>query len=94
MGIIENMAGEVFGMGGGEQAASKLGVAFLGRIYLDPSIREGGDAGEPEVAFHPDSEQAKSFQSVAQRVAAQVSLMNAARPSAPRAPITLDTSVS
>lgn len=94
MGIIENMAGEVFGVGGGEQAASKLGVSFLGRIFLDPSIREGGDAGKPEVAFRPDSEQARSFQAVARRVAAQVSLLNAERPAAPRVPITLDTSVS
>ena len=35
MGIVENMAGEVFGEGGGEQAAEALGVPFLGRICLE-----------------------------------------------------------
>jgi ATP-binding protein involved in chromosome partitioning len=79
MGIIENMAGEVFGTGGGERAANQLGVPFLGRITLDPSIREGSDAGRPAVAYRPDSEQAAAFRDLAQKVAAQVSVMNANR---------------
>jgi ATP-binding protein involved in chromosome partitioning len=90
MGIIENMAGEVFGVGGGEAAAAKLGVTFLGRIYLDAAIRESGDAGEPVVAFQPDSEQAQSFRTVAQKVAAQVSVINARRPATPLAPSKLN----
>ncbi len=90
MGIIENMAGEVFGVGGGEQAASRLGVPFLGRIYLDAAIREGGDAGEPAVAFDPESAPSQAFRTIAQKVAAQVSLSNARRPAAQRAPIKLE----
>ncbi len=90
MGIVENMAGDVFGVGGGEAAARNLGVPFLGRIYLAPFVREGGDAGRPVVAFQPDSEQAQAFRHLAQKVAAQVSVMNAQRPAAPRAPISLD----
>ncbi|MBM4457753.1 MAG: Mrp/NBP35 family ATP-binding protein [Chloroflexi bacterium] len=90
MGIIENMAGEVFGAGGGEQAAAALGVSFLGRVNLAPIVREGGDAGQPVVAFQPASEQAAAFRSLAQAVAAQVSVMNARRSAAPRAPIKLD----
>jgi ATP-binding protein involved in chromosome partitioning len=93
MGIIENMAGDIFGVGGGERAAQQLGVPFLGRIYLTPSIRVGGDAGQPSVAFEPDSEQSKAFRSVAEKVAAQVSVMNARRPAAPKAPIKLDLGV-
>jgi ATP-binding protein involved in chromosome partitioning len=93
MGIVENMAGDVFGVGGGERAAQQLKVPFLGRIYLDPSIREGGDAGRPAVAFQPDSQQAAAFRDLAQKVAAQVSVMNARRPAAPRAPIKLDLGV-
>ena len=46
LGIIENMSGEVFGSGGGEQAAKNLGVSFLGRVPLDSSIRECGELGE------------------------------------------------
>jgi ATP-binding protein involved in chromosome partitioning len=90
LGIVENMAGDVFGIGGGERAAAQLGVPFLERIYLDPIVRTGGDAGEPTVAYRPDSAQAAAFRSLAQKIAAQVSVMNARRPAAPKVPITLD----
>lgn len=53
LGIIENMSffvcghcGErtdIFSHGGGERAAEKLGIPFLGRIPIDPAIRDGGD---------------------------------------------------
>ena len=90
MGIVENMAGDVFGEGGGEQAAEALGVPFLGRVCLESTIREGGDAGEPVVVADPDSESAAAFRAVAQKIAAQVSVMNARRPAAPKAPIKLE----
>jgi ATP-binding protein involved in chromosome partitioning len=93
MGIVENMAGEVFGEGGGEEAAHKLNVPFLGRVCLAPFVRQGGDAGKPIVAFQPDSEQAAAFRAVAQKVAAEVSVMNARRPSGNRAPVKLDLNV-
>ena len=80
MGIVENMAGDVFGEGGGEQAAAELGVPFLGRVCLESSIHAGGDAGEPAVIYQPDSEQAAALRALAQKVAAQVSVMNARRP--------------
>ncbi len=57
IGLVENMAGylcphcgemsEPFGSGGAEAAAKELGIAFLGRIPLDISIRLASDAGEP-----------------------------------------------
>jgi ATP-binding protein involved in chromosome partitioning len=90
MGIIENMAGEVFGVGGGEQAAAKLGVPFLGRVLLAPVIRESGDNGNPVVACCPDTEQAEVFRAIARNLAAQVSVMNARRPSGARAPVELE----
>jgi ATP-binding protein involved in chromosome partitioning len=90
LGIIENMAGEVFGVGGGEQAAAKLGVPFLGRVALAPVIRESGDNGQPVVACCPDTEQAEVFRSIAQRIAAQVSVMNARRAVTARAPVQLE----
>lgn len=93
MGIVENMAGEVFGEGGGERAAEALGVPFLGRICLEPSIRRGGDTGEPAVVYQADSEQAAAFRALAQKVAAQVSMINARRPAAPKTPIKLDLGV-
>ena len=49
IGVIENMAGEIFGSGGGEIAAEGMGLEFLGRVALDPEIRIGGDSGQPIV---------------------------------------------
>ena len=45
LGLIENMAGEVFGSKG-EQLADKLGVQYLGSIPLKREIRELSDRGE------------------------------------------------
>ncbi len=90
LGIVENMAGDVFGEGGGEQAAQALNVPFLGRVCLDPEIREGGDTGLPIVVSDPGSEQAAALREVAQKIAAQVSVLNARRPAAPKTPIQLN----
>ncbi len=76
LGIIENMAGDIFGEGGGERAAQRLRVPFLGRVYLDGEIRRGGDAGQPIVAVDPDNPQSLAFHELAQAVAARVSVMS------------------
>lgn len=78
LGIIENMSffqcghcGErtdIFSHGGGERAASKLGVPFLGSIPIDPAIREGGDSGHPIVVANPSSPQAAAFKGIAQKL--------------------------
>ena len=90
LGIVENMAGEVFGVGGGEQAAAQLGVPFLGRIELETKIREGGDAGKPAVACCRNPSRPRRSAPWPRRVAAQVSVMNAQRPAAPKTPIKLE----
>src|SRR5262245_31531127 len=83
LGIIENMSyfvcghcgerTEIFSHGGGERAASKLGVPFLGRIPLDPAIRDGGDSGTPIVVADPASPQSAAFKDIAQNIIAKVS---------------------
>ena len=75
LGFIENMSpfrcpgcgheAEIFGFGGTERAAREYGVPFLGRIPLDPCIREAGDKGKPLVVAEPDSEQARAFIDIA-----------------------------
>ncbi len=90
LGLIENMAGDVFGVGGGEAAAQKLGIPFLGRVGLATVVRESGDKGEPVVACCPETEQAQVFRDIAQRVAAQVSVLNARRPAPGSVPIKLE----
>lgn len=78
LGIIENMSyfvcdhcgerTEIFSHGGGERAADKLGVPFLGRIPIDPAIREGGDSGHPIVVTDPASPQAAAFRDIARKL--------------------------
>ena len=75
LGIVENMSGGVFGSGGGEQAAERLQVPFLGRIPLDAGISESGDAGMPAILAFPDSEQALAFHQVAGTIAARISTL-------------------
>src|ERR687884_71992 len=43
LGVVENMSGEIFGTGGGEELARALEVPLLGRVPLDPRLREAGD---------------------------------------------------
>jgi ATP-binding protein involved in chromosome partitioning len=73
-GIIENMAGDLFGEGGGEALAAECGVPFLGRVPLTVNVRVGGDNGHPVVADDPDSPAGQAFRSLAQAVAARVSV--------------------
>lgn len=78
LGIIENMSyfmcghcgerTEIFSHGGGERAAEKLGVPFLGCIPIDPAIRDGGDSGHPIVVADPASPQAAAFREIAKKV--------------------------
>jgi ATP-binding protein involved in chromosome partitioning len=68
VGVIENMTGEVFGSGGGAALAEELGAPLLGQVPLDPLLREQGDAGEPIVAAHPDSETARIIIGIAEEI--------------------------
>ena len=75
LGVVENMAGEIFGTGGGQDAAKKLHVDFLARIPLDARVRAGGDSGDPIVISAPDSAVAREFRNFARVVAAKISVM-------------------
>ncbi|MEY2995543.1 MAG: hypothetical protein RLZZ39_368 [Actinomycetota bacterium] len=77
-GVIENMSWfigddgkryELFGSGGGKELADELGVPLLGQLPLVPQLREGGDDGRPITAVHPDSEAARTFHSIAEKIA-------------------------
>ena len=82
LGVIENMSffvcghcgerTEIFSFAGGERAAKKFEIPFLGRIPLDPAIREGGDAGMPIVVSDPNSPLTKAFQGVAEALQTRV----------------------
>jgi ATP-binding protein involved in chromosome partitioning len=68
LGVIENMSGDVFGSGGGEELASDLGIPLLGTVPLDPVLREHGDRGVPVVTGDPDSEAARAIVAIAETI--------------------------
>ena len=74
LGVIENMRGEYFGSGGGEDLARIAKVPYLGAIPMEQSVRIGGDTGEPVVASRPDSDAGKALQTIAGQVAARISV--------------------
>jgi len=83
LGVIENMSyficsncearHEIFSTGGGEVAAKQLGLDFLGRLPLEPAVREAGDQGLPIVANETDSPIAETFREVARQLACRIS---------------------
>jgi ATP-binding protein involved in chromosome partitioning len=68
LGAVENMTGEVFGSGGGGALADELGIPLLGRVPLDPALREWGDRGEPLVLADPDADAAHAVTAIAERI--------------------------
>jgi ATP-binding protein involved in chromosome partitioning len=75
LGIVENMAGDFFGTGGGERLAKERRVPFLGRIPLDAEVRKGGDYGRPIVATAPESAAGRAFAEMAKQAAARISVV-------------------
>src|SRR5256885_2206274 len=70
LGVVENMSGDIFGSGGGDELARELGVPLLGTIPLDPALREQGDAGAPVVSAQPEAESAQAIVAIAQEIEA------------------------
>ncbi len=87
LGLVENMSGfvcphcrgetDIFGSGGAEKEAERLGVPFLGRVPLDVTLVRAGDNGKPVVASQPEHEVAKIFLEMSRRVAHRASVARA-----------------
>jgi ATP-binding protein involved in chromosome partitioning len=87
LGVIENMSGfacphcgevaELFGSGGGQLVADALtrvtgtSVPLLGRVPIDPRLREGGDRGIPLVLSDPGAAAASQLIEIASTLAAR-----------------------
>jgi ATP-binding protein involved in chromosome partitioning len=92
IGIIENMSGlvcphcgkriDLFKTGGGEKAALEMGVPFLGRIPIDPRIVVSGDEGRPFAAGAEDSEAARAFAAIVDKILGERASRDAAGPAA------------
>ncbi len=90
LGVAENMSylldeetgarRHLFGEGGGERTAARLGTDFLGQVPLDPRIGVGCDHGVPIVISDPDLECSRSFQRIAANLWERFKLTNAGKP--------------
>jgi ATP-binding protein involved in chromosome partitioning len=77
LGVIENMSAttladgtvfDVFGSGGGDETASRLGVPLLGSIPLSTELREAGDVGIPLVISGVDSPAARELVRISEEI--------------------------
>lgn len=83
LGIVENMSAfrcpdcgsthTIFGEGGGQQFAEEVNMPFLGKLPLDPQVRERGDDGEPIVL--EENETSAAFQTFTENVANNVGIV-------------------
>jgi len=76
LGLVENMSYflcpndgnryNIFGSGGGEREAARLGVTLLAQIPLEIGLRESGDTGLPLCFSAPENPTARMFYQAAQ----------------------------
>jgi len=89
IGIVENMSYftpaelpdnkyYIFGKNGGKALAEQFDAPFLGEIPLVKSISDAGDIGKP-VILEEDNILGPVFLQIAERVAQQVAILNAAK---------------
>jgi ATP-binding protein involved in chromosome partitioning len=100
LGIIENMStfvcprcgerSDIFGHGGAEREADRLGIAFLGGVPLHMEIREKSDAGQPIVASNPDGVYARIYRDIAAKAWEQLELSLARRLEPPKLSLSAD----
>ncbi|MEX2724425.1 MAG: Mrp/NBP35 family ATP-binding protein [Candidatus Freyarchaeota archaeon] len=78
IGIIENMSGficpkcgekyEILGAGGGKKISQEMNLNLLGQIPIDPKITENTDHGTPFIVENPESQTAKTFNEIVQKI--------------------------
>jgi ATP-binding protein involved in chromosome partitioning len=87
LGVVENMSFfvgddgkvyDIFGRGGAEQMAARLGVPFLGAVPITMSLRANSDRGDPTANFtggdRAGKELAQTLNSVVANVEGQVAV--------------------
>lgn len=83
LGVIENMSVHVcaacgavehiFGHGGAEAEAARIGAPFLGAAPLSMALREASDAGRPVAALDPDGPHGRLYRAIAEALWREVS---------------------
>ncbi len=83
LGVVENMSYflgddgkeyDLFGRGGAEQMAQRLGLPFLGAIPIHMELRKNSDGGNPTSNFTGNPSLAKSLEAFTRRVEDEVAL--------------------
>jgi Mrp family chromosome partitioning ATPase len=84
LGIIENMyeficpscgtSHKLFGEGSAEKAAKEYNIDHLGTLPMDPRVIARCDEGSPFVLCEEDSEVAKSFEKLTDRIAKKIEM--------------------
>ena len=64
LGVVENMSFfigddekvyDIFGRGGAEQMAQRMGLPYLGGVPINTALRTNSDSGDPSANFNPES---------------------------------------
>ena len=85
LGLVENMSyfvgpdgseHDIFGRGGTERAAQRLGLPYLGAIPLFTELRVNSDAGTPHQNFETNPKLRESLERVVGHLAGEVSKRN------------------
>jgi ATP-binding protein involved in chromosome partitioning len=78
LGIIENMSGfkcphcgkyiDLYPPGGAEKASKDFKITLLGKVPFEVEVSQQGDLGLPFVLKYPESESAKAFKSIVNKI--------------------------
>ena len=83
LGVVENMSYfigddgkeyDLFGRGGAEQMAQRLGAPFLGSVPISMALRQNSDSGQPVKNFEGDARLRDSLEALARQLENQVAL--------------------
>ena len=85
-GIVENMSGfiapdtgveyDIFGKGTSDPMAKEFDTEIIAEVPIEPSIREGGDSGQPISFIAPNSESSKRYMEAAESIWAMIEKIN------------------
>jgi ATP-binding protein involved in chromosome partitioning len=96
LGLVENMSyfvaadgteHDIFGRGGTERAAQRLGLPYLGAIPMFTELRANSDAGTPHANFEHNPRLAEALEAVVNQLVGQVA-KRSAQPAGPVLTIT------
>jgi ATP-binding protein involved in chromosome partitioning len=91
LGVVENMSYfvcehgssyDIFGRGGAQMMAQRMGLPFLGEVPIDVRLRVNSDAGTPLENFAKGGASAGSLTGIADMLDKQVAVRLATRPAA------------